>query len=350
MAVVRYEPDGSLDQNFGVSGQVITDFTGGTDVINAVALQTDGKIVAAGLTQMTPTPFSFDFALVRYDTNGNLDNSFGAGGKVTTEVVANAMDEGRGVVIQPNGKIVVAGQAQTDALSDFALAGYNPDGTLDSNFGTGGRVVTHLVGNSATNALLLQPNGKLIAAGSMTSSNGDFALVRYNSDGSVDGSFGSGGAVATDFQGAGEQAHALARQPDGKIVAAGFTELSTPFATRDFALARYNGDGSLDICLQDDSSGSFLQFNSTTGEYQFTNCSGLTLLGTGSITRRGNIVTLQHTGPDRRVLAKIDTGAHKGTASVQFLSPRRLFTITDRNTLNNTCSCGAASGRRVSSP
>lgn len=340
MAVARFNTDGSLDQDFGASGKVITDFAGGTDSINAVAMQPDGKIVAAGFTQVTPAPFSFDFALVRYDTNGNLDNSFGSGGKVTTEIVADATDEGRGLVIQPNGKIVVAGKTRTSIFSDFALAGYNPDGSLDSSFGTGGRVVTQLVGNSAANALLLQPNGKLIAAGFTASSSGDFALVRYASDGAVDLSFGAGGVVATDFQGGPEEVLALAWQPDGKIVAVGLTELSTPFTTRDFAVARYYTDGGFDICLQDDSTGSLLQLNSTTGEYQFTNCSGLTFDGTGSITRKGNIITLQQSGPDRRVLARIDGGTTTGTASVQVFSLGTTFTITDRNRFNNTCSCG----------
>jgi hypothetical protein len=96
-----------------------------------------------------------------------------------------------------------------------------------------------------------------------------------------------------------------------------------------------------DICIQDDSSGSILEFNSTTGDYQFSNCLGLTLTGQGSLIQRGSIITLQHYASDRRVLARIDTSVNRGTASIQLFSPSTTFTITDRNTTNNTCACAA---------
>ncbi|MFY9558490.1 MAG: hypothetical protein WAV20_16260 [Blastocatellia bacterium] len=96
-----------------------------------------------------------------------------------------------------------------------------------------------------------------------------------------------------------------------------------------------------DLCLQDESNGNILQVNSITGEYQFTNCLGLTIGGTGMITKKGCLVTLQVNGPDRRVLARIDTCMMSGTASVQVLSPSRTFSILDRNTANNACSCAA---------
>lgn len=114
-----------------------------------------------------------------------------------------------------------------------------------------------------------------------------------------------------------------------------------------------NGDGvavvdmgvyealSFDICIQDESSGSLLKINSTTGGYQFTNCAGITLDGIGSITRRGSILTLQHYASDRRVLATIDTGANRATATIQNFAPGRLFTLIDRNTGNNVCTCTA---------
>lgn len=94
-----------------------------------------------------------------------------------------------------------------------------------------------------------------------------------------------------------------------------------------------------DICIQDDSSGSLLKFNSTTGDYQFTNCAGLIIGGTGTLVTKGGIITLQHNGPDRRVLARIDKEVRSATASVQLFSQGTTFTITDRNTGNNSCSC-----------
>ena len=96
-----------------------------------------------------------------------------------------------------------------------------------------------------------------------------------------------------------------------------------------------------DICIQDDSTGSIFKFNSTTGDYQFSNCSGFTLSGTGTLIKRGSIITLQHYASDRRVLARIDTSVNKATASIQLFSPSATFTITDRNTANNTCACAA---------
>ena len=95
----------------------------------------------------------------------------------------------------------------------------------------------------------------------------------------------------------------------------------------------------IDLCIQDDSNGNRLQLNFTTGEYQFSNCSGLTVGGTGSISRRGGLITLQHAAADRRVTATVDTSTNRATASVQLLSQGRTFTIADRNTLNNTCAC-----------
>jgi 6-phosphogluconolactonase (cycloisomerase 2 family) len=107
------------------------------------------------------------------------------------------------------------------------------------------------------------------------------------------------------------------------------------------SLAAFPGKScsTFDVCLQDDSNGNLLQINSTTGDYQFTNCSGFTLSGTGSLMKKGSVITLQHYAADRRVLARIDSSVNKGTASVQVFSQGTTFTITDRNTANNTCAC-----------
>ena len=93
------------------------------------------------------------------------------------------------------------------------------------------------------------------------------------------------------------------------------------------------------ICIRDDSNGSTLKFNSTTGDYQYTNCSGLTLSGRGTLTQRGGTITLQHYAADRRVSATIDTTVNRATASIQLFSQGTTFTIIDRNTSNNTCAC-----------
>ncbi len=102
-------------------------------------------------------------------------------------------------------------------------------------------------------------------------------------------------------------------------------------------MGAYEASPPFDICIQDDSSGSILRINSTTGDYQFVNCSGFTLSGMGGLIKRGGTITLQHYASDRRVLARIDTSVSKGTASIQVFSQGTTFTITDRNTANNTC-------------
>ncbi len=228
--------DADLDSTFGGDGKVTTDF-GENDVGNAVALQKDGKIVMAG--RSGPGFGASDFAIARYNADGNLDASFGTGGLVTTTFDGD--DSGRAVALQKNGKIVVAGSSSIGfGPSDFAIARYNVDGSLDASFGTGGLVTTTFGGDDSGNALVLQKDGKIVVAG-RGDPTFDFAVARYNADGSLDTSFGTGGLVTTNFGGSESQGFAVALQKDGKIVVAGISGDPT-----DFAVARYNRDGSLD--------------------------------------------------------------------------------------------------------
>ena len=239
-ALARYNADGSLDATFGSGGKVTTNFGLVLTLAHALALQPDGKIVVAGESNV-------NFALARYNPDGSLDATFGTGGKVITDF--GGIDRARALALQPDGKIVVAGEsAPFTGLSDFALARYNPDGSLDASFGTGGKVTTDFGGTAdRADALALQPDGKIVLAGgsSSVSASVDFALARYNPDGSLDASFGTGGKVITDF-GNSDAAFALALQPDGKIIVAGVSTGVSVGPGRGFALARYNPDGSLD--------------------------------------------------------------------------------------------------------
>jgi uncharacterized delta-60 repeat protein len=236
-AIARFNTDGSLDPSFG---KVATDFFGLADCIFAMAMQSDGKIVAAGMTNSTASG-GFDFALARYNPNGSLDSSFGSGGKVTTDFF-NGSDICYAIAIQPDQKIVAAGY-----MSDnFALARYNSDGSLDTTFGTEGETNIDFWGaQDYAFAIALQPDGKILAAGYAESffSGIDFALARLNYDGLLDDSFGSLGRITTDFFGDNDAVLGLAIQPDDKILAAGF---ATASAGKDFALVRYNTDGGLD--------------------------------------------------------------------------------------------------------
>jgi len=233
LAIARYDPDGTLDNTFGTEGKVTTDFAGADDYGWSVAIQPDGKIVVAG---NTGSLLAFDFAVVRYNADGTLDNSFGTDGKVTTNLGAGE-NYGQSVAIQPNGKIVVAGASGSGPNYDFALARYNADGTLDNGFGTDGKVTTDFgTGPDFGKGVAIQPDGKIVVAGESIN---DFALARYNTDGTLDNSFGANGLVTTDFGSTIDHGQAIAIQPDGKIVVAGESNF-------DFAVARYNTDGTLD--------------------------------------------------------------------------------------------------------
>lgn len=229
-AVARYNPDGSLDAGFGNSGRVFTDL-GADDAALALALQADGKLVAAGTS-------GGNLALTRYNPDGSLDSGFGEGGRVFTD--CGGADTAFALRVQADGKLVVAGSDGDNAL----LVRYSAAGTLDPGFGAEGRVFTDFGGVDGAHGLAIQADGKLVTAGSASTANGsDFALARYLTDGTLDPSFGSAGRVFTDFGGAKDAATALVVQAEGKLVAAG-TFGSAEGA--DFALSRYHPDGSLD--------------------------------------------------------------------------------------------------------
>ncbi len=242
--VVRYTVAGAFDASFGMNGRVTTDFFSGTEVARAVTVQADGRIVVAGRRGPGTQPsVASSFALARYGINGVLDGNFGAGGKVLTSFGSPEHGlincEANSVVVESDGRVVAAGAA--GSVRNFALARYGANGTLDNAFGNHGRVATDFAGSlvDAARAIAIQADGKLVVAG--TSSFGrttHFALVRYLASGALDPTFGTGGRVTTSFDGR-SRANAVVVQPDGKIVAAGTTGAAV-------AVARYNADGSLD--------------------------------------------------------------------------------------------------------
>lgn len=257
-AVVRYNSGGSLDGSFGTGGKIMTRL--GTeeieDELHALALQTDGKIVVVGRSWQQ---YSNDIAVVRYNSDGTLDGSFGSGGKVMTNFPEPILtdeglpgpyfgsrskdaphasgpvvptgppygqygyDDAFALGIQADGKLVVGGTS---------LVRYNADGALDSNFGSGGRVMTEV------HALALQKDGKVVVVGAADA----FTLTRYNADGSLDASFGTGGTVTTQL-GRVDAAGNVVIQADGKLVVVG---KSFNGRSVDFAMVRYTSDGTLD--------------------------------------------------------------------------------------------------------
>jgi uncharacterized delta-60 repeat protein len=244
-AVLRYNSDGTLDLTFAGDGSVTTNFTAKDDSANGIALQADGKIVVVG--EVGSGGLNPKFGIARYDTNGTLDDTFSGNGLAITDFTPKE-DFANGVAVQADGKIVVAGPAGVGGVNPrFAVARYNSDGTLDATFGGDGRVTTDVTPKTDwANGIVIRGDGSIVVAGvfGSGSANSKFGLVCYNSDGTLDTGFGGDGKVATDITLKQDQAIGVALQADGKVVAAGIAGQGG--ANPRFGLARYNSDGTLD--------------------------------------------------------------------------------------------------------
>jgi uncharacterized delta-60 repeat protein len=234
--VVRYNSDGSLDASFGTGGKVSTDFGLAEQGFSyaqgySLAIQPDGKLVVAGAAYIGT---GFDAALARYESNGALDASFGTGGKVITDLAAGNATLGptsnwmSSVAVLPDGRIIAAGQANIVRGYGFALVRYESNGTLDASFGTAGEVTTDFFlldqGFSLAQAssLAVRPDGRIVVGGRAYHDGGfHFALAGYTGDGTLDASFGAGGKMTANFGREYEEVSSVAVQPDGKTVFAG---------------------------------------------------------------------------------------------------------------------------------
>lgn len=225
--LTRLNPNGTLDQSFGNAGKVVNS---SQLHLPALVLQPDGKIVTAAAT--ANGGFSTNFAAVRYNPNGSLDGTFGSGG-----FAVNGAGNAHAVVRQPDGKIIVVGDLPIYRNgSDFLLARFNADGSPDQTFGNGGRVTTSFTaGRTSADVALwaaLQADGKIVVSGYISCI--EVVLVRYNPDGTIDGNFGIDGSVITPNFGA--TATRVAIQPDGKILVGG----------GGFVIGRFTADGRVD--------------------------------------------------------------------------------------------------------
>lgn len=249
-AVARFNANGTLDNTFNTNGIATTLIAGGVgrDVGLSAAIQSDGKIVVAGVSTGATTTA---IGVVRYNTNGTLDNSFGTGGTVRTPLDGGTLSTpANSVALQPDGKILVAGSLENGSSSSFVLTRYTRNGALDTRFGTNGSVTTFIAGGSGQDyaeAVAIQADGKMVAAGvSASGSNNSFAVARYDTSGTLDNSFGTNGTLRTAISGSDgtyDSGSSLAMQADGKIVVAGTCLVS---AGSQFAVARYNPSGALD--------------------------------------------------------------------------------------------------------
>lgn len=248
--LTRLNADGSIDTTFGVNGGVKTGFGAFSEQSQAVAvaIQGDGKIVVVGWTDAGTT--NRNFAIARYNSNGTLDTSFDVDGKAITDFGANQNDVASDLRIQADGKIVVVGYATLAAggARQFAVARYNANGSLDTSFSSDGKATAT---TGVANDVAIQADGKIVVVGHNNGSAGlttalDSVVVRYNANGSLDTTFGSGGINITVHPGGGSYANAVALQSDGKILVGGSLAETAQW---DFLLSRYNSNGTLDPTL-----------------------------------------------------------------------------------------------------
>lgn len=240
---------GELDPTFSEDGILTTNFTRESDYASAVVVQADGKIVAAGRAGGVRGSSGGRFALARYGIDGTLDVSFSADGLVTTNLLPRRNDEVADLAIQTDGKIVAAGFVGSCCAGPyqngrFGLVRYNADGVLDATFSGDGIVILNWTdGNDFAAALAIQADGKIVVGGRESRRGGRFALARYNSDGTRDRTFSRDGKVTVNFTVGNDFVTALRVQANGKIVAGGG---AAGTGTGRFALARFNEDGTLD--------------------------------------------------------------------------------------------------------
>ncbi len=245
VACATSQPGGGLDTGFGQQGKL---FDQANDVI-ATVLQTDGKLLTLG-----------DMRMSRYNSNGSLDTSFGSGGHVTIVADGNGLDETHAIAVQPDGKILVAGETSLPTAFNFHwfLQRFNADGSLDTGFGTGGKVSTDFgTFTDEADAIIVQPDGMIVVAGSATLGTAahpdqDFAVARYQSNGVLDDHFGTHGIATKDLGGRSEFVAAAALQVDGGIVVTGRVFTDNGSGNPDFGVVRFNADGSSDLTFGGD--------------------------------------------------------------------------------------------------
>ncbi len=217
--VLRLNTNGTMDSTFAGDGIAITDLGVPNDYSNEVLIQPDGKILVVGSS-------GDNVLLLRYNSDGTLDNSFSFDGKVTTDM--GYSDDGFDLALQPDGKVLVAGRSYNAPANVAFVLRYNSDGTLDNSFGQNGIVDTVLENGSQAFTILLQPDGKILAGGEMRNAQNKskMLLFRLNADGSFDNSFGQSGIFISSFTAGDESIYEMCFLQDGRIATNGFTGLS----------------------------------------------------------------------------------------------------------------------------
>jgi uncharacterized delta-60 repeat protein len=242
--IARFNSNGTLDTTFGSSGKVIQTIGLSFYFGQSLAIQPDGKILLGGHCS---NGRNNDFCIARFNSNGTLDTSFGSSG-IVIQPIGSFNDNGQSLAIQSDGKILLGGYCYNLYGSrnyDFCIARFNSNGTLDTTFGTSGKVMQP-IGSSYDYgySLAIQHDGKILLGGFCgVVSNYDFCIARFNTNGTLDTSFGSSGIVIQPIGSSSDNGQSLAIQPDGKILLGGACPNGRHF---DFCIARFNSDGTLD--------------------------------------------------------------------------------------------------------
>ncbi|MBK8245085.1 MAG: hypothetical protein IPK88_16785 [Saprospiraceae bacterium] len=241
--VIRCKNNGELDESFNQNGKLIIDFYGKDDFCYDLAQQPDGKILMTGIVSLPN--FERKAGIVRLNTNGTLDSTFGTNGISISSFIHKGEDS-RAILVQKDGKIIISGSISFSTPSfttECALFRYNSDGTIDQSFGTSGIATAKVPNGYYPSFAIQQFDNKIISGGYLLGNNTDVYMLRFNSDGTLDNSFGINGKVQTDFNSEDEYAYKIALQSDNKIlIVAGIRNATGS----DFGILRYNTDGSLD--------------------------------------------------------------------------------------------------------
>ena len=229
----------SLDTSFSGNGKVTTSFSAGDDVGSGIAVQSDGKIVVVGTSDNGSG--TSEFAMARFNIDGSLDTSFNGDGMVTASFLAGN-DVGSGIVVQSDGRIVVVGISDDLSTTWVVVAGFNIDGSPDNSFGTDGSVISKtssLTGRDMVSGIALQSDDKIVVVGSADDLSGvlEFVVKRFNADGSFTTTFGIGKAT---FSAGDDVGSGIAVLSDDKIVVVGTSDDGS--GTSEFAVARYLSD------------------------------------------------------------------------------------------------------------